>query len=153
MLEMEERLGRVLAMSAKAAREAFDDRLKAVGSTFTTYLILKHAAFYCSVSQRELAGHLGIEGPTLTRHVDRLVADGLVRRVRGDRDRRISTVVLTAEGKKHLDRIDAYAAEVDGEFRSLFSEHEIATLYDLLNRIRDRYARDTKEAYVEYAAD
>jgi len=77
---MEERLGRLLSMTAKAAREAFDQQLNEVGSSLTTYLILLHTAYYPDLSQRELAGHLGIEGSTLTRQLDRLVADGLVRR-------------------------------------------------------------------------
>jgi MarR family transcriptional regulator for hemolysin len=150
---MEERLGRVLALSAKAARESFDDQLRSIGSSFTTYLILKHAAFYPDVSQRELADRLSIEGPTLTRHLDRLVADGLVRRVRGDRDRRVSLVELTREGQDHLDRVEAFVTEVDAEFRAMFSDEEIRTLYDLLNRIRSRYGRYPKEEHVEYAAD
>ncbi|HEX9548836.1 MAG TPA: MarR family transcriptional regulator [Acidimicrobiales bacterium] len=153
MEPMEERLGRVLALSAKAARESFDEQLRSVGSSFTTYLILKHAAFYPDVSQRELADRLGIEGPTLTRHLDRLVADGLVRRVRGDQDRRVSRVELTPDGKDHLGGVEEFVSRVDAEFRSMFTDVEIRTLYDLLNRIRSRYERYPKEGHVEYAAD
>jgi MarR family transcriptional regulator for hemolysin len=139
---MEERLGRLLALTAKVARERFDERLIEVGSSFNTYLILKHAAFYQGVSQRQLADTLSIEGPTLTHHLDRLALDGLARRVRDPLDRRVSRVELTALGKAHLDRVEAYAEKFDAEFRSLFTAAELTTLFDLLTRIRDHYTRE-----------
>ena len=146
---MEERLGRLLALTSKVVRERFDQQLGEVGSSLNTFLILKHAAMYHGVSQRELAERLSIEGPTLTHHLDRLAADGLARRVRDPQDRRISRVELTSEGKAHLDRVEIYATKADAEFRSLFTVRELGTLFELLNRIRDHY---TKEAHVHHAA-
>src|ERR1700738_4690608 len=119
---MEERLGRLLAMSSKVAKENFNERLAEVGSSFTTFLILKHAAFSPGVSQRQLARGIGIEGPTLTHHLDRLEAEGLIRRVRQVDDRRIWCVELTAEGKEHLERVEAHADKLDAELRSMFSD-------------------------------
>ena len=146
---MEERLGRLLALTAKVVRQRFDEQLTEVGSSLNTYLILKHAAMYQGVSQRQLADLLTIEGPTLTHHLDRLAADGLARRVRDPLDRRVSRVELTAEGQAHLDRVETYATKADVEFRSLFTVRELGTLFELLNRIRDHY---TKEAHVHHAA-
>jgi MarR family transcriptional regulator for hemolysin len=139
---MEERLGRLLAMSAKVARENFHHALTQIGSSFNTYLILKEAASSPGVSQRQLARGLGIEGPTLTRHLDRLASDGLIRRVRQLDDRRIWCVELTAAGKEHLDYVEAHANKMDAEFRSLFTDGELRTMYDVLTRIRDRYAKE-----------
>jgi MarR family transcriptional regulator for hemolysin len=146
---MEERLGRLLALSAKVVRERFDQQLGEVGSSLNTFLILKHAAMYHGVSQRELAERLSIEGPTLTHHLDRLAADGLACRVRDPRDRRISRVELTSEGKAHLDRVEASMTKADTDLRHLFTARELDTLVALLNRIRDHY---TKEAHVHDAA-
>jgi MarR family transcriptional regulator for hemolysin len=147
---MEERLGRLLALTAKVAQERFDEKLTEVGSSLTTYLILKHAAMYHGVSQRQLAERLGIEGPTLTHHLDRLAADGLACRVRDPHDRRVSRVELTAEGQAHLDRVEAYANKADKDFRNLFTARELDTLYALLNRIRDHY---TKESHGHHAGN
>ena len=146
---MEERLGRLLALTSKVVKERFDEQLTEVGSSLNTYLILKHAAIYHGVSQRQLAERLGIEGPTLTHHLDRLATEGLACRVRDPQDRRVSRVELTAEGQAHLDRVEAYADKADNEFRNLFSDRELKTLFVLLNRIRDHY---TKEAHVHHAA-
>src|SRR5262249_38805894 len=116
---MEERLGRLLALTAKVVRERFDERLTEVGSSLNTYLILKHAGRLQGVSQRQLAELLSIEGPTLTHRLDRLAAEGLARRVRDPLDRRVSRVELTSDGLAHLDRVEAYANKADTEFRSL----------------------------------
>jgi MarR family transcriptional regulator for hemolysin len=146
---VQERLGKVLAIASKLAREHFDQTLRTVGASFPTYMVLTHAEAYPGLSQRRLADRLGIEGPTLVRHIDRLVAEGLVRRVRDPQDRRISRVELTADGKDAADRYTAVANRSDAEFRSLFTAEELSTLYDLLYRIQDHYAKE-KEADAQY---
>ena len=146
---MEEHLGRLLSMTAKVARESFDAKLTAAGSSLNAYIILKHVDFYPGLSQRQLAAILGIEGPTLTHHLDRLAADGLLRRVPYPADRRAYCVELTPEGKAHLDRITAFADQSDTEFRTLLTPRELKTLVQLLNRIRDHF---TKESDVHSAA-
>jgi MarR family transcriptional regulator, transcriptional regulator for hemolysin len=140
---MEEHLGRVLAMTAKVAREAFDADLNDVGSSLNAYIILKHVDFYPGLSQRQLAAILGIEGPTFTHHLDRLTVDGLLRRVPYPDDRRAYCVELTPEGKAHLDRVTAYADRCDAEFRTLFTPRELKTLFGLLNRIRDHFTKES----------
>jgi MarR family transcriptional regulator for hemolysin len=127
---VQERLGKVLAIASKLAREHFDRRLRTVGASFPAYMVLTHAEAYPGLSQRGLADRLGIEGPTLVRHIDRLVADGLVQRVRDPQDRRVSRVELTGDGKD------------DAEFRSLFTPEELASLYEFLYRIQDHYAKE-----------
>jgi MarR family transcriptional regulator for hemolysin len=137
-----ERLGKVLAIASKLAREHFDQKLRTVGASFPAYMVLTHAEAYPGLSQRRLADRLGIEGPTLVRHIDRLVADGLVRRVRDPQDRRVSRVELTADGKEASDRYTTVANKFDAEFRSLFTPEELTTLYELLYRIQDHYAKE-----------
>ena len=146
---MEERLGRLLAMAGKVAREQFDRRLATVGSSLNTYIVLRMASQHPGVSQRHLAAALHIEGPTLTHHLDRLESDGFIARVRSPEDRRVSYVELTAAGEAHLDRVEAFAEIQDKEFRSLFSAEEAETLTTLLIRIRDRL---TEEADVHNPA-
>jgi MarR family transcriptional regulator, transcriptional regulator for hemolysin len=142
---MDEHLGRLLSMTAKVAREDFDDQLNGVGSSLNAYVILKIADLNPGLSQRRLADALGIEAPTLTHHLDRLAADGLLRRVPFPADRRAYLIELTADGKAHLDRVSEYADQADERFRKMFTPRELNTLVALLNRIRDHF---TKEADV-----
>jgi MarR family transcriptional regulator for hemolysin len=146
---MEERLGRLMALTGKVVREHFDRSLMAVGSSLNTYLVLRTVARGPGMSQRQLAATLGIEGPTLTHHLDRLASDGLIQRVRNLADRRISYVELTPAGRSHLDRVEAYAEVQDKELRNMFTPDEAATLRELLSRTRDRLM---EEASVDHAA-
>jgi MarR family transcriptional regulator for hemolysin len=139
---MEERLGRIVGITGKVVREHFDRSLVAVGSSLNTYIVLRTVSNCPAVSQRHLAAALGIEGPTLTHHLDRLAGDGLIERVRNPADRRVSYVELTAAGQAHLDEVEAYAEQQDKEFRSLFSPDEAETLARLLNRIRTYFAEE-----------
>jgi MarR family transcriptional regulator for hemolysin len=139
----DERLGKVLGITAKRTREQFDQALRSAGSSFHVFMVLSHAKRYPGVSQRHLAEQLGIEGPTLVRHVDRLAEEGLVRRVRDERDRRISRVELTPAGEAHLERATVAANRMDAELRTLFTKAELSTLYGLLHRIQDHYSGET----------
>lgn len=139
---MEERLGRLVALTGKVVRERFDRDLSAVDSSLNTYVILRTVESNAGLSQRRLAATLGIEGPTLTHHLDRLSAAGLIERVRDLHDRRVCRVEMTAVGKAHLDRVESHAAGLDRAFRSMFTKAEIATLRELLTRIRDRLTKE-----------
>ena len=92
-------IGLQLALSSKAVSRSFNDRLAAAGGSVPTWLILSSLKADERRSQLELARAIGIEGPTLTRHLDGLEADGIVKRVRGA-DRRAVRVELTAEGER-----------------------------------------------------
>ncbi len=59
------------------------------------------------LSLRELASEEGISAPSLSGHVDRLEAAGLLRRVRSSDDRRRVGLELTAEGRALLKRVRA----------------------------------------------
>ena len=59
------------------------------------------------LSLRELARDEGISAPSLSAHVDRLEALGLIRRVRSTDDRRRVGLELTPEGRAMLRRVRA----------------------------------------------
>jgi MarR family transcriptional regulator for hemolysin len=139
---VEERLSRIVALTGKAVREQFDRNLAAVDSSLNTYLILRTVAQRAGMSQRQLAATLAIEAPTITRLLDRLSAEGLLVRLPDPDDRRISRVALTLAGHAHLDRVEHRADELDRVFQGMFTAAEIATLRDLLTRIRDRYGKE-----------
>jgi MarR family transcriptional regulator for hemolysin len=135
------RLGRQLAMASKAVRGRLEERLHADGSSFHSYLVLRHVDARPDSSQRDLAARLGIEGPTLTHHLDRLAAEGLVERVRSTQDRRVWSAVLTPAGRSYLDATVGSADVVDDELRALFTAAEWQTLSVCLDRITATYGR------------
>lgn len=71
----------------------------------------------------ELAGQLGVSQPAATQIIDRLAADGWVRRTADSHDRRAVLVAATAEGRRryarrHQSRVDALHRELDGLTRT-----------------------------------
>jgi MarR family transcriptional regulator for hemolysin len=91
-------MGLVLARSSKAVSRAFNDALAEAGGSLPVWLILSALRGGPPASQHVLARAVGIEGPTLTRHLDQLEAAGLVRRTPHPDDRRAVLVEPTVAG-------------------------------------------------------
>jgi MarR family transcriptional regulator for hemolysin len=100
-----EPVGRQLVFTAKAMREAFEDALAEAGGSLGSWVILNAVADVGSVSQSALANHVHLEGATITHHVDRLEAAGLVRRVLDPADRRVRRLELTEAGAELRERM------------------------------------------------
>ena len=88
-----------LSFLGKELREAFGAMLAEQGATIPTWAVLNAAHDNPGLSQINLATQIGIEGPTIARHLDRMSAGGLVERRRDPTDRRIVRIVLTDAGE------------------------------------------------------
>ena len=86
--------------TAKAIREAFEATLARNGASLGTWIVLNALSEEGIVSQSMLASHAHVEGATITHHVDRLEAQGLVRRQPDPADRRVRRIEPTPEGKR-----------------------------------------------------
>src|SRR3569832_2721323 len=76
--------------------------------------------------QGELAKRIGIEGPTLVRRLDRLEADGWVKRKLSKTDRRSKVIVLGRKAQPVLKEIRAIVHGLREECMAGLSEREIA---------------------------
>jgi len=88
-----------------------------------------------AANQRELAESLGIQGATLTHHLNAMESAGLVTRTRDPDNRRVHVVEMTADGEAAFHRLRGAATAFDRALRSGFSEREITTLAGFLRRI------------------
>jgi MarR family transcriptional regulator for hemolysin len=93
-----EPVGRQLVFTAKSMREAFEDMLATEGASLPSWVVLSALADMGSVTQGALATHVHLEGATITHHVDKLEAVGLVRRRLDPDDRRVRRLELTEAG-------------------------------------------------------
>jgi MarR family transcriptional regulator for hemolysin len=91
-------IGLQLAMTAKAVSRAFNEALAEAGGSLPIWLVLSTLKGERWRTQQELARAVGIEGPTLTRHLDGLEQAGLVERRRRPGDRRAMQVELSDGG-------------------------------------------------------
>jgi MarR family transcriptional regulator for hemolysin len=129
-------IGLLLARTAKDVSRAFDDTLGAAGGSLPVWLILLALKTREPPNQRELAQAVGIQGATLSHHLDAMEGDGLLTRQRDPSNRRVHQVRLTEQGEDRFHRLAAAARIHDERIRAGLAEEEIATLAELLGRLQ-----------------
>src|SRR6187455_1270668 len=102
-----------LVLVARRWRSLLDERLRLIGQSSARMEALAAIINSPSLSaQVDIAKRLRIEGPTMTRMLDTLEADGLVERLPDPADRRTKQLRLTPTGEKVLEEIFAIADEL-----------------------------------------
>ena len=123
------RTGRVLS-------RAFNDALTAAGGSLPQWLVVMALKQGDHAMQRDLAASIGIEGATLTHHLNRMEVEGLVRRERVAGNRRTQLVALTPAGEELFGTLLGAVVSFDQQLREGFSDRELATVRSLLARLR-----------------
>jgi len=86
--------------------------------------------------QRHLAEAVGVEGPTLTHHLNKMEAAGLVTRTVDPHNRRVHRVELTEAGEAAFIRLRRAAMKFDRRLRAGITDDQLANLTALLGRLR-----------------
>jgi MarR family transcriptional regulator, transcriptional regulator for hemolysin len=129
-------LGLLLADTSKAVGRAFNGALAERGGSIPVWLILNALKSQPRRTQLDLARAVGIEGPTLTRHLDGIEQAGLVRRRRGTPDRRAVQVELTRAGHTLHARLLKTVISFNRQLRSGLADDDVETLRSLLGRLQ-----------------
>jgi MarR family transcriptional regulator, transcriptional regulator for hemolysin len=137
-------IGLCVTRTAKTLSRAFDAALAEGGGSLASWLVLASLKGGLHATQREIAEDVGVEGPTLTHHLNRMEAAGLVTRARDPRNRRAHQVEMTAAGELAFRSLLARVQEFDRRLRAGFANEELATLRRLLERLADNAARDDR---------
>ena len=82
-----------------------------------------------------------LQQPTMTKLLDRMVRDGLVRRTQDTRDRRVVRVALTQRGEQMVTELLEAAKRHELELMARHPQAEAAELKELLRNIIGRHAR------------
>jgi len=129
-------IGLELATAARVVGRAFDDRLSAAGGSRPTWLVLLALKQGRTRNQRELAAAIGIQGATLTHHLNAMENDGLVVRRRDPENRRVHILEMTEAGEAAFLRLAVAAGAHDARLRAGFSPADLTLLRELLGRLR-----------------
>jgi MarR family transcriptional regulator for hemolysin len=127
-------------MAAKATRAEFDARLAEVGGSLTAFVVLRladEAPGGLELSQRQLAERMGVEAPTMVRHLDRLEKEGLIERRRDARDRRVTRITVTPAGSRRLGVLRKVADAMDVEILTLLGPETYRVLASALDRLQE----------------
>ncbi|MDQ1515337.1 MAG: hypothetical protein QOE80_1167 [Actinomycetota bacterium] len=131
-----EPIGLQLSRTAKVLSRAFDQALAAAGGSLPVWLVLVSVKGQRHGRQRQLAEAVGVEGPTLTHHLNKMEAAGLVTRTTDPRNRRVHRVELTEQGEAVFVRLRQAAMKFDRRLRAGITAEQIDTLADVLGRLR-----------------
>jgi len=130
-------LGLHLTRISRTVSRAFDDTLAEAGGSLPVWLVLISLKSRQLASQRELAEAVGIQGATLTHHLDAMESAGLVTRRRDPANRRLHLVELTPAGDALFLRLRDAAMAFDSRLRAGLSDSEVSQLETLLTRLRE----------------
>lgn len=136
-------IGFVLSQVSKAVARAFDDTMTEAGGSLSTWLVLRSLMPGGHQPQSDLAQAVGVQGPTLTHHLNGLEAQGLITRTRDTADRRAHQVALTPEGRTRFLKLRQTAERFDARLRGDLTGQEVDLLRDLLQRLRTNVADET----------
>jgi MarR family transcriptional regulator for hemolysin len=132
-----EDFARLLHMTAHDWRTALDRRLRPLGLSRATWMVLAFVRKLGSPNQTQLADQLGLEGPSIVRLIDRLEREQLVER-RGAQDRRVKTVHLTPKGEELSAEIWRVAGHLRKELLRDIPLEEVERTMALLSQLHRR---------------
>jgi MarR family transcriptional regulator for hemolysin len=130
-------VGLHLAQVAKIVSRTFDDALAEAGGSLPVWLILITLKSRQLANQRQLAAAVGIQGATLTHHLNAMEAAGVLTRRRDPDNRRVHLVELTPAGDALFMRLRQTAVTFDEQLRAGMSEREVTQLHKLLGKLHD----------------
>ncbi len=116
-------------------RRSLDERLRPEGITVATWRTLVFVSRGGGVMQKELAGAIGIEGPSLVRLLDTLERDGLIERREATTDRRGKTVHMTRAGEECLKNVQGVQEELRAQLLKNISNDELRLCQDVFQRV------------------
>jgi MarR family transcriptional regulator for hemolysin len=129
-------IGFDLHRTARLLAQAFDAALAEAGGTLPVWLTLLAVKSQQSASQRELASAIGIQGATLTHHLNGMEAQGLLTRHRDPSNRRTHQVRLTPDGESLFLELRGAAIAFDRKLRAGLSDERLADLARMLAALR-----------------
>jgi DNA-binding MarR family transcriptional regulator len=107
------------------------------GYTFIQYVVLAALRDGIAVNPKDICLHYRHDSGALTRVIDQLADQGLLERVRRDRDRRKVELQLTAAGRKTIEFLVPLVVDKLNTLLSGFTATEVQELLRLLHKLND----------------
>jgi DNA-binding MarR family transcriptional regulator len=130
-------LGFLLGDVSRLIRMQFDSRAGDLGLTRAQWRVLAQLRRKEGINQSSLAEILEVEPITLVRHIDRLVAKGLVERRADPSDRRAWRLYLKDEVQPVLDRLRLLSQQIRDDALAGIPADQQAALIDNLLTIKE----------------
>ena len=137
-MNLRREIGYGLAEVSRLLRAAFDQRMRVMGLTGSSWRVITALSREDGQTQAALAELLEISRVAVGEMVDRLEKTGHVTRRADPADRRVWRVHLTVLSQDFLPQMFATADDLWADAYRDFSEADIAHLHATLGRLRER---------------
>ncbi|MDH4073920.1 MAG: homoprotocatechuate degradation operon regulator HpaR [Gammaproteobacteria bacterium] len=130
--DFEHSLPMELLKAREAAMARFRPMLRDHGVTEQQWRVIRALAHYEKIDASELARRSFLLAPSLTRILQYLEGEKLVRRLPDKKDQRRSVLMLTASGRKLFSEVAPDSAALYGDIEEKFGSERLELLYELL---------------------
>lgn len=124
-----------LAAAHRKLHVELSDKLKALNVQVETWRVLQSLRVSKAITMRELANNVLMNPPTLTKLVDRMVADGLVQRQLSPHDQRRVHLTLTDLGVSLSDEILFHVEEQNDRIIAMIGSEKARLLREALDTL------------------
>ncbi|MBN9510602.1 MAG: MarR family transcriptional regulator [Alphaproteobacteria bacterium] len=137
-MKLQDHLGYMIASVNKQLEDELQERLRAEGMPLDRWRVLEVLAEDDHLAMGELATRALIEPTTLTKIIDRMVADGLVLRLLDALDRRRVLVALAPAGKAAVRRLSQISTSQEARIKKRMPKAKLDQLRTLLRGLADQ---------------
>jgi MarR family transcriptional regulator for hemolysin len=134
---LDESIGYWLTVTTHAYHCAVIEELAPRGITYRQSMVLGWLALEGELSQTELAAKMMVEPPTIVGILDRMERDGWISRHHCPQDRRKNLIRPNPPAEPIWERILECSAKIRARATAGVSPEELATLKQLLQRVRE----------------
>ncbi len=125
----------------RAFQRLLERRITAYGVSRGQWYFLRVLWITDGLSQRELSAKVGMMEPTTVIALRSMEKSGLIRRVRGDDDRRKVRVFLSAKAKRLRDELLGEARRITDEAEEGIAPRELAAFRRIISRMTENLDR------------
>jgi MarR family transcriptional regulator, organic hydroperoxide resistance regulator len=143
---MEETISYLLAQVCKAHRAAANEVLAEEGLHVGQELVLHRLWHECGMTQSDLAKHLCVEAPTVTRMLQRMERAKLIERCVDTEDGRVSRVHVTEKGRALKGTIEQAWQTLEAKVLADFTVEERLLLRRMLIHVYDNLTTSSASA-------
>lgn len=122
----------VVTESSKKFADAFQKSLRDYNMSRSQWLALYYIHNNYNLSQVQLANLMGLKGPTIVKLLQNLEADGYIRRVNSEEDKREKDIILLEKGKKKVKETLPVVEGFKNKVVQGISEEELETIKKVL---------------------
>ncbi len=132
---MRDSLGMLTGRAARLCAQLLAERVAALGVKPAQFRVLCALAAQDGLTQRELMERIDVEQGTITRTLQRMVRDGLLKRAAHEMDKRASRWRLTARARRVLEPARRLESDAQRELLAGLGAREQAALIAALQRV------------------